>query len=67
MKTIPLIIAASCALLGSQAHADTFTVDPEHTMVQFSVERLGYSQTLGFFAKLVARSTLTRLRRKPHK
>jgi polyisoprenoid-binding protein YceI len=49
MKTIPLIIAASCAFLGSQAHADTFTVDPEHTMVQSSVERLGYSQTLGFF------------------
>lgn len=49
MKPMTLILAASIAALAAQAQADTFTVDPQHTMVQFSVERLGYSQTLGFF------------------
>jgi polyisoprenoid-binding protein YceI len=49
MKPVTLILAASIAALASQAQADKFTVDPQHTMVQFSVERLGYSRTLGFF------------------
>jgi len=53
-KTRPLSLLVACvAALGiaSAAHADTWNIDPAHTMVEFSVRHMMISNVKGVFRK----------------
>lgn len=44
-----ILFAAAMVTAAGPALAETYTIDPRHTLVAFSVDRLGFSQTLGWF------------------
>lgn len=44
-----ILFAAVMVTATGPAFAETYTIDPRHTLVAFSVDRLGFSQTLGWF------------------
>lgn len=64
MKTVRAsLLAALClAIVGStpSSAAETYTVDPSHTSLIFSISHLGYSYTYGRFNKLAGRYLLDR-------
>jgi polyisoprenoid-binding protein YceI len=43
-----LVFAAALFAAGA-AHAEQFTIDPEHTQVAFRIDRMGFNHTLGRF------------------
>jgi polyisoprenoid-binding protein YceI len=64
MKTVcALLLAALCFATGGNnlsSAAETYTVDPSHTSLIFSISHLGYSYTYGRFNELAGRYLLDR-------
>lgn len=48
-KSLAMLAAAVLLPAGAWAEAKTYTLDPEHTIVAFLVDHLGFAKTLGRF------------------
>lgn len=46
---VKALFASSFVICGSHAFASDYKIDSRHTLVEFKVERLGFSHTIGWF------------------
>lgn len=44
-----VLLASALAVSGTHAFAADYTIDSRHTLVEFKIDRLGFSQTIGWF------------------